>query len=183
MPAQASLLDWSPGQETRPAPVVAYRAVCRICGNEFDGVRARRGRVRITCSDACWSEQRAQVMARTNREYASERMAARNPMRREDVRARVSAALELGWQTGFAVPTKMARGSGYPTSYKLDVCDPGAKVAVEVDGRSHRAIARREQDAKKDALLAGLGWKVLRVSNEEVIGDVGAVAARARALR
>ena len=71
-----------------------------------------------------------------------------------------------------AIPTKMPRNSGYPTCYKVDVCNPALKIAVEVDGNSHCPISRQEQDRKKDALLSGLGWTVLRFSNRQVMTDL-----------
>lgn len=133
-------------------------------------------------------------MATTNRKYASERMRERNPMRRKDVREKVSLQLRvmgwmpsvrggnghgptvpeqllacaLGWEMGISVPTRQPRGSGYPTHYKIDVGNRALKIAIEVDGTSHQAIDRRRQDRKKEALLAGLGWSVLRFSNRDV---------------
>lgn len=69
----------------------------------------------------------------------------------------------------YPIPTKMPRDSGYPTCYKVDIALPEYMVAVEVDGRSHCAIARQEQDEKKDSFLNGLGWQVLRFKNKQVM--------------
>lgn len=132
-------------------------------------------------------------MARTNRIHASKRMTERNPMKRADVRARVSTSLRamawmppvrggngtgptmpqmllasaLGWPMEVAVATG-ARAEGYPTAYKLDIASEPLKIAIEVDGMSHRALDRQAQDAKKDAFLRSIGWTVLRFSNREV---------------
>jgi len=132
------------------------------------------------------------TMARTNRKYASARMIARNPMRRPEVRAQVSKTLvamgwgpiqrggngrpptkaellisaALGWQTNVIVPTRVPRGNGYPTHYKIDVGDPDLKIAIECDGLSHNSLSRRAQDRKKEAFLRELGWTVLRFSNQ-----------------
>ena len=51
-------------------------------------------------------------------------------------------------------------------------CDR-AKLAVEVDGEIHRGS--RDYDAEREEILAGRGVRVLRVSNEDVEGDLGAV--------
>jgi len=133
-------------------------------------------------------------MARTNRRYAANRMRANNPMHRGDARERMRATLReighrppvrkgnglgpsepqrqlataLGWPMEVAVRTGMPRGSGYPTCYKLDIADPTSKVGIEVDGASHGLLARKAQDAKKERFLAGLGWTVLRFSNQDV---------------
>lgn len=57
------------------------------------------------------------------------------------------------------------RQPGYPTNYKLDFACPIRKVGLEVDGNSHRPRLRQEQDRKKEAKLAELGWLVFRMSN------------------
>ena len=146
------------------------------------------------------------TVAETNRKYASARMQARNPMRDAAVRAAVSAKLrEMGHSPsvrggngreatdaekmllvlfeaqGFilqlAVPTKQNRQSGYPSCYKVDLGHSELMLAIEADGPSHTSLARRAQDAKKDAFLAGLGWTVLRFTNETILQRPEQVAA------
>lgn len=53
-----------------------------------------------------------------------------------------------------------------PRYYRLDLAFVGLRLAAEVDGSSHRS--RAERDARKDARLTALGWKVVRVRNEDV---------------
>lgn len=157
---------------------------------------------RVYCSEACtraWvSRHSAKMMAATNRRYASERMKLRNPMHSTDIRARVSDALRamkhappvrggnggtmpepqrllseaLGWRTEFVVPTKLPRGDGRPTCYKVDIAEPKLMVAIEVDGASHCSLLRREQDTKKSTFLSSIGWTVLRFTNAEVMADL-----------
>jgi hypothetical protein len=74
----------------------------------------------------------------------------------------------LGWATEVVVRTRMPRGSGYPTCYKMDIADPELRIAIEVDGSSHQSLKIRQKDAKKASFLVGLGWTVLRFSNQEV---------------
>ncbi|MFH0981848.1 MAG: DUF559 domain-containing protein [Planctomycetota bacterium] len=85
-------------------------------------------------------------------------------------------ALGTGWVAEFAIPTKKARDSGYPTCYKVDLANPKRRIAVEVDGNSHHPLKRQAEDRKQDALLESLGWKVLRFWNAEILQDVKAVS-------
>jgi len=50
-----------------------------------------------------------------------------------------------------------------PTSgtYMLDFAHREAKVNIEIDGNSH--IGREVHDARRDAYLKNLGWKVIRI--------------------
>lgn len=151
-----------------------------------------------TCSSAYRSRISSETMARTNRKYASARMIERNPMRREEVRASVSRRLkeighqpkvrggngreatipeqylnlmfaDLGFEAQPNIRTGMSRGSGYPTVYKPDLGNWSLKIALEADGSSHHALERQAQDRKKDAFLTGLGWTVLRFSNQQIL--------------
>jgi hypothetical protein len=78
-------------------------------------------------------------------------------------------ALGEEWEPEMAIPTGMPRESGYPTCYKIDLANPQKKIGLEFDGKSHCATERKAQDAKKDALLASLGWLVYRISNERAL--------------
>lgn len=73
----------------------------------------------------------------------------------------------LGWKTEYPILTLQKKGSGYPTSYKVDVGLPELKIAIEVDGRSH--YSRKHLDRKKDHFLTQLGWKMLRFTNQDVL--------------
>ena len=71
-------------------------------------------------------------------------------------------------ETEFVVPTKIKRGLGYPTCYKIDIALPWEMIAIEVDGNSHCSLEIQTQDKKKEDFLRGKGWKVFRFKNEEV---------------
>ncbi|MHB8916073.1 MAG: endonuclease domain-containing protein [Thiobacillus sp.] len=75
-------------------------------------------------------------------------------------------ALSLNWTAEYALSLGK-RQAGYPTCYKLDLACPQLKIAIEVDGASHHS--RKEQDKKKDAKLASLGWTVLRFWNKDIL--------------
>ena len=126
----------------------------------------------------------------------SKRMQENNPMRRPEVRAKAAAsrrasetpwapsvrggngtgptvyqqllATALGWPMEVAICTKVPRGQGYPTCYKVDVGNRELQIAIEVDGRSHQHTLRKQADAKRTAFLNGLGWTVLRFTNHQV---------------
>ena len=51
-----------------------------------------------------------------------------------------------------------------------------AKLVVEVDGEVH--LDQRERDGERDAFLTGMGLRVLRFTNDEVLADPDGVAAR-----
>lgn len=53
-----------------------------------------------------------------------------------------------------------------------------AKLVVEVDGGYHNATAQREYDRFRGHMLRKYGFTVMRFSNDEVLGRVGAVVSR-----
>lgn len=80
-----------------------------------------------------------------------------------------------GWPMEATVSTGQ-RGGGLPTHYKLDLSHPVAKIAVEVDGQSHKSKATREADGRKTAFLESRDWVVMRFKNEEVEADAEMLA-------
>jgi very-short-patch-repair endonuclease len=61
--------------------------------------------------------------------------------------------------------------------YTFDFACLPLRVAVEVDGDSH-AQGGVGRDARRDAVLAGAGWLVVRVTNAEVMGNLEGVLVR-----
>lgn len=163
--------------------------------------------LRKTCSKQCYQRNVSERMTRTNRQHASARMKTNNPMHRGDNLERMKQTLRemghrprvrrgnghgateaeaciaavLGWPTNVIVKTHMKRGSGYPHHYKIDVGNTKLKIAIEVDGPSHGALARKSQDRKKEDFLRGLGWIVLRVSNHQALRETSSTISRLRA--
>jgi hypothetical protein len=84
-------------------------------------------------------------------------------------------ALGEGWVWNHPVATGK-RSEGYPTCYKIDIARPASKIAIEIDGHSHRG--NKEVDAKKQTLLEEMGWTVYRFSNREAVQDAPLVAAQ-----
>lgn len=62
--------------------------------------------------------------------------------------------------------------------YVVDFCHRQAKVVVEVDGKGHRPI----KDRRRDQSLGRRGYKVLRVQNQEVWGNLEGVVEKCRLL-
>jgi very-short-patch-repair endonuclease len=44
-----------------------------------------------------------------------------------------------------------------------------------VDGYSHMAIVRKEQDRKKEMKLMDLGWTLFRFSNKDILASIDTV--------
>ena len=63
------------------------------------------------------------------------------------------------------VTTSAQRARGLPHALKPDIAIPSMKLAVELDGKSHKAVKVREADKRKNLALVELGWSVLRLSN------------------
>lgn len=133
----------------------------------------------------------------TSDQKASERMRLNNPMHMDGVLDKVKSALKgkkfkerggngvltvqqvmlmeaTGMFPEFVVNTKPVRDMipCLPKHYKIDLANPQMMIAVEVDGRSHKTATGRALDAKKDAALTALGWRVLRFWNEEVTDNL-----------
>jgi very-short-patch-repair endonuclease len=58
--------------------------------------------------------------------------------------------------------------------YVVDFCAPAVRLVVEVDGGCHER--KRQADARRDAELAALGYRVVRVAAELVMADLDAAA-------
>ena len=72
----------------------------------------------------------------------------------------------------YGIKTGKWNGSGYPPVYKVDLAFPKQRLAIEADGACHGLWDNRNvKDQKKDAFLAGLGWRVLRFSNKEILNQ------------
>ena len=153
------------------------------------------------CSKAYQKQVSSRTATATNLRLASARMAQNNPSKKAEVREKISQTLkrishaphqrggngkgityaesllvsvlyDLGFVWNVVVKTGAPRGNGvYPPCYKLDVGNFLEKVGVEADGGSHGALARQNQDLKKDNFLSGLGWKVFRYTNQEIMDD------------
>ena len=60
-------------------------------------------------------------------------------------------------------------------NYIVDFYCPAANLVVEVDGGQHYTEEGKAKDKRRDDDLAGLGLKVLRFSNIDVLKEIEAV--------
>jgi hypothetical protein len=86
------------------------------------------------------------------------------------------AALPPHWRAEVVIPLGVGRLPGFPTCYKVDLADEGARLAVEIDGASHQTLLGRGRDVLKAEVLAVLGWRLLRFRNAAVLADVAGIA-------
>jgi len=61
-----------------------------------------------------------------------------------------------------------------------DFACPARQLVVEVDGGYHQQAAAQRADARRDRVLARLGWRVVRVTAAEVQSQLPAVVRRIR---
>ncbi|MFP5408403.1 MAG: endonuclease domain-containing protein [Gammaproteobacteria bacterium] len=62
-------------------------------------------------------------------------------------------------------------------SFIVDFYCPAAKLVIELDGSQHLEAGPQAKDQARDAALAGLGLKVLRFDNRQVLLETDAVLA------
>jgi very-short-patch-repair endonuclease len=77
----------------------------------------------------------------------------------------------LARATGLRPLALTMRDGELPYHYKLDLACPSTKLAIEIDGETHRSSAVQTADLRKVKRLAGKGWTVLRFTNREVVVD------------
>ena len=60
--------------------------------------------------------------------------------------------------------------------FVADFACVAARLVVEVDGATHSTDDEAERDQRRTDYLAGEGWRVFRVTNDEIYRDSDAVA-------
>lgn len=78
-----------------------------------------------------------------------------------------------GWVPQYKVLTGAT--NTLPSTFWLDFALPDRKLYVEIDGTVHRLPERQAKDARRDAMLADLGWQGLRIAARAVREDIKAV--------
>ena len=63
---------------------------------------------------------------------------------------------------------------------KADVVWPAGRLVVEIDGPEHRGAAKYRADRHRDYRLMLAGWRVLRMTNEDIIADAALALERIR---
>ena len=62
-------------------------------------------------------------------------------------------------------------------AFIVDFYCPKAKLVIELDGSQHFEETHRAADAERDAALVGLGLRVLRFDNRQVLTEIESVMA------
>jgi hypothetical protein len=74
---------------------------------------------------------------------------------------------QIGFTRELSIPTRIGHNTpGIPNNYKVDFGNIRTKMAIEIDGLSHRSQYRQKLDKKKTEILERLGWKVLRIKHK-----------------
>jgi very-short-patch-repair endonuclease len=60
-------------------------------------------------------------------------------------------------------------------SFIVDFYCPAAKLVIELDGSQHFEEGHQAKDQSRDAALAGLGLRVLRFDNRQILLETNAV--------
>jgi very-short-patch-repair endonuclease len=149
------------------------------------------------CSKECFKIKRRKDMdvlrAMVDKEKMSKRMRENNPMSNMETRQKMINSLRgrtflsrggNGEYTKHQMMLHLATGypmehpintsevkhlfQSVPNSYKVDLAEPSIKLAIEVDGKTHRLKKWKFLDKRKTEILNSLGWTVIRFTNEEV---------------
>src|SRR5690242_20428674 len=64
--------------------------------------------------------------------------------------------------------------------YLPDFCCDALRLVIEIDGSVHAQAEQQEYDAARDELLSAYGYRVLRISAEDVLDRMPRVLARIR---
>lgn len=174
---------WNKGLEM---PKTAPRHPCRICGQP---TKYRASLTSITgmvhcdqpeCVEASRRLKNERIAARAVEMYAT----GKRPKVRHawDNVSRISREETMiapwftsqGWVAQHRVKT--GASGNLPKQFDLDFALPDRKLFVEIDGSVHRL--RKERDARRDAMLAELGWTGLRLPSDLVASDVDAAVHR-----
>jgi very-short-patch-repair endonuclease len=87
------------------------------------------------------------------------------------------ADLSSDWLLHHRIARGTATWSSTARWVEIDLVLPAARVAVEVDGRSHRLTAQKAIDREKENFCMTCGFRVIRIPNENVIDDIDGVVA------
>lgn len=93
------------------------------------------------------------------------------------IRANMTDAEQMLWQR---IRRKQIQGVQFYrqkplATFVVDFYCPGAKLVIEIDGIQHLAKEHQIKDQKRDAALTGLGLRVLRFDNRQVLLETNAV--------
>ena len=56
--------------------------------------------------------------------------------------------------------------------YVADFYCAAKKIIIELDGKHHEFGEQKEYDKARDFVIRDLGYKILRIKNEEILDDI-----------
>ncbi len=129
---------------------------------------------------AAWMRENNPMRNQSTRDKVSASMSGRTFLARggngttTEPQRRLVNALDLPMEYAVATAAVKKAFSILPNAYKVDIANPALRLAIEVDGRTHRQPKWTYLDRRKTAVLSALGWSVLRFTNEEVMTELQA---------
>ena len=124
---------------------------------------------------AAWMRENNPMRNQSTRDKVSASMSGRTFLARggngttTEPQRRLANALDLPMEYAVATAAVTKACSSLPNAYKVDIANPALRLAIEVDGRTHRQPTWTYLDRRKTEVLSALGWSVLRFTNEEVM--------------
>lgn len=159
---------------------------CEWCGIELAIHKPKRTRFCNQKCSALWRNAHFPTRNFSQDERQKRREAIiklrERPGMREKLRENMNQ-IRAATPKGPTVPQKMLADSlpeavmeyGLPNFMKIDLAVVRLKLAIEVDGQSHKAANMKERDTKKEQLLKKRGWTLLRFWNAEILRDLPSV--------
>ena len=93
------------------------------------------------------------------------------------LRKEMSLPEVLLWRELRGTPMGVKFRRQFPVAgYVADFACTAARLLIEIDGKVHDMGEQPEHDARRDAVLRGLGWRIARYPAVDVLADVAAVA-------
>jgi predicted transcriptional regulator of viral defense system/very-short-patch-repair endonuclease len=159
---------------TTPARTVVDLA--DVLGERALGRLVHEGEVQGIVSNAELREELRRVAGRRGAAALSA-LVADGPVRtRSDLE---DATYELLRRNGFPRPATNVHVPGVPDWVEVDFHFPGTSLVIEADGdQFHGTRWRRRMDARKQALLEAAGYRVIRLTWEQVTVDEAQTARR-----
>ena len=122
--------------------------------------------------------KRPDIQAKRALFLASDRAPFKQSRNRHDGKPTIPQKILLGHLEGATLEFRLSRAKG---SLSVDIAVPFLKLAIEVDGRSHRQEKQKKRDVRKEQILKERGWTLLRFQNAEILGNLSSVLERIEA--
>jgi len=125
-------------------------------------------------------ETRRRISASLKRAWKDGRLTLGPPKGVPEAEMRLREVIEpLGFIHQMKIKIPTPQGHGGLRYYTPDFTHPQLRLCIEVDGRVHWDTVRvREKDKRAESFLASARFRILRVTNEDVMGNLEVVLQR-----